>query len=118
MKAVILAAGEGTRLRPLTLSRPKHLIPVGGKTVVEHVLEAVKGAGINEVVVVVHYKAEKLKNFLGNGSKYGIRIDYVHQNEMKGTADAIKIVEPHVEEDFFLIYGDLLTTSEAIKKTF
>jgi len=115
MKAVILAAGEGTRLRPLTLSRPKHLIPVGGKTVVEHVLEAVKGAGINEVVVVVHYKAEKLKNFLGNGSKYGIRIDYVHQNEMKGTADAIKIVEPHVEEDFFLIYGDLLTTSEAIK---
>ena len=115
MKAVILAAGEGTRLRPLTLTRPKHLIPVGEKPVIEYVLEAVKEAGINEVLIVVHYRAEQLKHFLGDGSKYGLRIEYIYQTEMKGTADAIKAIETHVNEDFLLIYGDLLTTPEVIK---
>jgi bifunctional UDP-N-acetylglucosamine pyrophosphorylase/glucosamine-1-phosphate N-acetyltransferase len=115
MKAVILAAGEGTRLRPFTLTRPKHLISVGGKTVIEYSLDAVKNAGVNEVIVVAHYKTEQLKDFLGDGSKFGLTIEYAHQNEMKGTADAIKTVESNVNEDFLLIYGDILTTSEAIK---
>lgn len=115
MKAVILAAGEGTRLRPFTLTRPKHLIPLGGKTVIEHVLDAITNAGVDEAFVVVHHKAEQLKDFLGDGSKYGLELNYVHQTEMKGTADAIKTVEPNVNEDFLLIYGDILTTSEAIK---
>jgi UDP-N-acetylglucosamine diphosphorylase/glucosamine-1-phosphate N-acetyltransferase len=115
VKAVILAAGEGTRLRPFTLTRPKHLISIGEKTVVEYILEAVKEAGINDVLMVVHYKAEQLKNFLDDGSRYGLKIEYVNQVEMKGTADAIKTVEPHVNEEFLLIYGDLLTTSDAIK---
>ena len=115
MKAVVLAAGEGTRLRPFTLTRPKHLISVAGKTVMEHVLDAVKNAGINEVIVVVHYKAEQLRDFLGDGSKFGLSIEYVRQAEMKGTADAIKCVESNVNEDFLLIYGDILTTPEAIK---
>ncbi len=115
MKAVILAAGEGTRLRPLTLTRPKHLIPVGEKPVIEYVLDAIKEAGIDEVLIVVHYRAEQLKDFLGNGSKHGLRIEYIYQTEMKGTADAIKTIEPHVDEDFMLIYGDLLTTPEVIK---
>lgn len=115
MKAVILAAGEGTRLRPFTLTRPKHIIPVGEKTVVEYVLEAVKEAGVDEVIMVVHYKLEQLKNFLGDGSKYELSIEYAEQVEMKGTADAIKTVEPHANEDFLLIYGDLLTTPDAIK---
>ena len=114
MKAVILAAGEGTRLRPFTLTRPKHLISVGGKTVIEHVLETVKNAGINETVIVVHYKAEQLKAFLGDGSKFGLSLEYVHQTEMKGTADAIQTAEAKVNEDFLLIYGDILTTSEAV----
>jgi UDP-N-acetylglucosamine diphosphorylase/glucosamine-1-phosphate N-acetyltransferase len=115
MKAVILAAGEGTRLRPFTLTRPKHLISVGGKTVMEHVLDAVKNAGVNEVIVVVHYKAEQLRDFLGDGSKFGLSIEYAPQTEMKGTADAIRTVESNVNEEFLLIYGDILTTSEAIK---
>jgi len=114
VKAVILAAGEGTRLRPFTLTRPKHLISVGGKTVIEHVLETVKNAGINETVIVVHYKAEQLKDFLGDGSKFGLSLEYVHQTEMKGTADAIQTAEAKVNEDFLLIYGDILTTSEAV----
>jgi bifunctional UDP-N-acetylglucosamine pyrophosphorylase/glucosamine-1-phosphate N-acetyltransferase len=115
MKAVILAAGEGTRLRPFTLTRPKHLISVGGKTVMEHVLDAVKNAGVNEVIVVVHYKAEQLRDFLGDGSKFGLSIEYIRQTEMKGTADAIRTVESNVNEEFLLIYGDILTTSEAIR---
>lgn len=115
MKAVILAAGEGTRLRPFTLTRPKHLIPVGGKTVIEHVLNAIGNAGVDEALVVVHYKAEQLRDFLGDGSTYGLTLKYVQQIDMKGTADAIKTVEPNVNEDFLLVYGDILTTSEAIE---
>jgi UDP-N-acetylglucosamine diphosphorylase/glucosamine-1-phosphate N-acetyltransferase len=115
MKAVILAAGEGTRLRPFTLTRPKHLISIGGKTVMEHVLDATRNAGITEVIIVVHYKAEQLKDFLGDGSKLGVSIEYIRQIEMKGTADAIKTVESNVNEDFLLIYGDILTTSDAIR---
>ena len=115
MKAVILAAGEGSRLRPLTLTRPKHLIPVGERPLIEYLLEAIKQAGINEAFIVVHYKAEQMKRFLGDGSKYGLKVEYVDQAEMKGTADAIKALEPYVPEDFLLIYGDILTTSEAIK---
>ena len=115
MKAAILAAGEGSRLRPLTLTRPKHLIPVGERPVIEYLLEAVKEAGIDEALIVVHYKAEQLKHFLGDGSKYGLRIEYVDQTEMKGTADAIKTLEPYVNDDFLLVYGDILTTSEVIK---
>ena len=115
MKAVILAAGEGTRLRPLTLTRPKHLIPVGEKPVIEYILEAVKEAGIDEILIVVHYRAEQIKHFLGDGSKHGLRIEYIYQAEMKGTADAIKTIEPHISGDFLLIYGDLLTTPEVIK---
>ena len=115
MKAVILAAGEGTRLRPLTLTRPKHLIPVGEKPVIEYVVETLKEAGIDEILIVIHYMAEQIKHFLGDGSKQGLRIEYIYQTEMKGTADAIKTIEPHVNEDFLLIYGDLLTTPEVIK---
>jgi UDP-N-acetylglucosamine diphosphorylase/glucosamine-1-phosphate N-acetyltransferase len=115
VKAVILAAGEGTRLRPLTLTRPKHLIPVGEKCVIEYLLDAVKEAGINEILIVVHYRADQLEQFLGDGSKNDLKIKYLQQNEMKGTADAIKTVEPHANEDFLLIYGDLLTTSEVIR---
>jgi len=81
----------------------------------EHVLDAVKSAGVNEVIVVVHYKAEQLKDFLRDGSKFGLSIEYVHQTEMKGTADAIKTVESNVNENFLLIYGDILTTSEAVE---
>jgi bifunctional UDP-N-acetylglucosamine pyrophosphorylase/glucosamine-1-phosphate N-acetyltransferase len=91
------------------------LIPVGERPVIEYSLKAVKEAGINEALIVVHYKAEQLKHILGDGSRYGLRIDYVDQTEMKGTADAIETLEPHVNEDFLLIYGDILTTSEVIK---
>lgn len=116
MKAVILAAGKGTRLHPLTLTRPKHLVPVGGKPIIDHVLTALKQAGINEVVFVVNYMAEQLQNYLGDGTKYGMKIEYTVQQQLKGTADATSYAEPFVKDYFLLMYGDWLMTPDAILK--
>ena len=115
MIGVILAAGEGRRLRPLTLTRPKHMIPVGGKPILEHLVNAVKAAGIKEILVVVGYKAETIKEYFGNGSEFGVSINYVNQKRILGTADAIASVKKHVNEDFLVVNGDLLSSSDAIK---
>lgn len=114
MKAVILAAGKGTRLHPLTLTRPKHLVPVGGKPIIDHVLTTLKHAGINEIVFIVNYRAEHLQHYLGDGSKYKMKFEYTVQKQLKGTADATSFAEPFVKESFLLTYGDWLTTSNAI----
>lgn len=116
MKAVVLSAGEGIRLRPLTLTRPKHLIPIGGKPLLEHLLTSIKTAGLEEVLIVVHYMHEQIQNFFGDGSKLGLQLQYVFQKQMGGTADAISTIEPFVKNDFFLIYGDLFVTPNVIKQ--
>jgi len=114
LKAVVLAAGEGTRLRPLTYTRPKHLIPVGGKPILMHVLLTLKKAGISEICIVVGYKAEMIKNFFGDGSNLGLKIEYAIQPKFMGTADAIKRAEPYVDDNFLAVYGDLLFSPETI----
>jgi bifunctional UDP-N-acetylglucosamine pyrophosphorylase/glucosamine-1-phosphate N-acetyltransferase len=116
MKAVVLAAGEGVRLQPLTLTRPKHLISVGGKPILEHCLNAIKACGINEVIIVVNYMAEAIRKYFGSGEGFGLKIEYVKQPAVLGTGNAVGVVEPYVQEDFVLIYGDLLFTSEALRK--
>ncbi|MEM2465881.1 MAG: sugar phosphate nucleotidyltransferase [Candidatus Bathyarchaeia archaeon] len=116
MKAVVLAAGEGTRLQPITLTRPKHLISVGGKPVLEHCLNAVKACGISEIVIVVHYMAEAIRRYFGSGEKLGLKIEYAYQKGVLGTGNAASVVEPFVDGDFVLVYGDLLFTAEALKK--
>ncbi|MEM3815714.1 MAG: sugar phosphate nucleotidyltransferase, partial [Candidatus Bathyarchaeia archaeon] len=116
MKAVVLAAGEGQRLRPLTLTRPKHMIPVGGKPILEHLLSALKIPSIEEVLIVVNYKAEIIKAYFGDGSKYGVKIRYVVQEKVAGTADAVHTVEEYVgDEDFLTVNGDLLVSDDVIK---
>jgi len=115
MKAVVLAAGEGIRLRPLTLTRPKHLISVGGKPFLEHLLTSLKIAGIDETLIVVHYMADKIQQYFGNGSSLGMKLEYVVQKQIGGTADAAGIAEDHVKEDFLLIYGDLYIEPNVIK---
>jgi len=114
MKAVILAAGKGTRLHPITLTRPKHLVPVGGKPIIDNVLNALKNAGINEVVFVVNYMSEPLQKYLGDGTNYGMQFEYTVQQQLRGTADAASFAEPFVKEPFLLTYGDWLTTPNAI----
>lgn len=114
MKAVILVAGKGTRLQPLTLTRPKHLVPVAGKPIIDHVLTALKQAGISEALLIVNYMAESLRQYLGDGTRYEMKFEYAVQEQLKGTADAASFAQPFVEDDFLLTYGDWLTTPRAI----
>jgi len=116
VKALILAAGEGRRLQPITSTRPKHLIKVGGKPILERCLSMLKASGINEAVIVVHYMADAICDYLGDGETFGLKIEYVKQNAMLGTGNAVGVVEPYVREDFLLVYGDLLFTAEALRK--
>ena len=116
MKAVILAAGEGVRLQPITLTKPKHLIEIGGKPILAHGLNAVKASGINEVLIVVHYMADAIRDYFGDGERFGLKIEYAEQKGVLGTGNAVSVVEPYVEDDFLLVYGDLLFTSEAVRK--
>ena len=110
MKAVVLCGGEGTRLRPFTYTQAKHLLPVAGRPVVEHALEAVRAAGITEVGIVVSPSVEKqFRERLGDGTRLGLRIGYVLQPEPKGLAHAVLCAEGFVGDDPFLVYlGDNL----------
>ncbi|MCK5592650.1 NTP transferase domain-containing protein [Candidatus Bathyarchaeota archaeon] len=116
MKAVVLAAGEGIRLRPLTSTRPKHLIPVGGKPLLEHLLSSIKAAGVDEALIVVYYMADRIQQFFGDGSKFGMKLEYVLQAGVRGTADATGLAKDYVKEDFLLVYGDLFITPDVIKQ--
>jgi UDP-N-acetylglucosamine diphosphorylase/glucosamine-1-phosphate N-acetyltransferase len=116
MKAVILAAGEGIRLLPITATRPKHLIRVGGKAILEHCLDALKACGITEAVIVTHYMGEAIRSYFGDGAEFGFKLDYAEQKAVLGTGNAASVAEPFVESDFLLVYGDLLFTADAVKK--
>lgn len=115
MKAVILAAGEGVRLQPITLTRPKHLIKIGGKPILEHCLDAVKKCGIEDVLIITHYMGEAIRSYFGDGKNFGLRIEYAEQKETLGTGNAVSVAEPYVSGDFLVVYGDLLFTAEAVK---
>jgi len=115
MKAVILAAGEGVRLQPLTLTRPKHLINVGGKPILEHCLKAVKTSGIDEALLVIHYMGDTIRQYFDDGKNYGLTINYIEQKKVLGTGDAVNTVAPYIKDDFLLVSGDLLFSAEAIK---
>jgi UDP-N-acetylglucosamine diphosphorylase/glucosamine-1-phosphate N-acetyltransferase len=115
MKAVLLAAGEGVRLLPLTATRPKHLIKVGGKPILQFCLEAVKNAGITEAIIVTHYMGDAIRQYFGDGEKLGLKISYVEQKAVLGTGNAASVAEPYVDGDFVLIYGDLLFGQDAVK---
>ncbi len=115
MKAVLLAAGEGVRLKPITATRPKHLIKVGGKPILEHGLDALKVCGVTETVIVTHYMGDAIRQYFGDGEKLGLKIEYVEQAEMLGTGNAVSAVESYVDGDFVLVYGDLLFAPEAME---
>jgi len=115
MKAVLLAAGEGVRLLPITATRPKHLIKVAGKPILQYCLEAVKNAGIDEVIIVTHYMGEAIREYFSEGEKLGLRISYVEQKAVLGTGNAASVAEPYIDDDFVLIYGDLLFGKDVVK---
>lgn len=116
MKAVILAAGEGTRLKPLTDLRPKPMIPVANRPLLEHVVEAVAAAGITEIVLVVGYHRERIQNHFGDGGEWGVEVTYAGQDKQLGTGDAVLQAEPYVDGDFVVLNGDRVIESRLIER--
>ncbi len=116
MKAVVLAAGEGVRLQPITTTRPKHLIRVGGKPILQHCLETLKSVGVTEIVIVTHYMGGAIREFFGDGTKLHLKIEYVEQPSVLGTGNAAAVVEPYLKENFLLVYGDLLYSPESVQR--
>ncbi len=115
MKAVVLAAGEGVRLQPITATRPKHLIKVCGKPILEYCVDALKSCGLAEIVTVTHYMSSAIRQYFGGGEEFGLKITYVEQAEVLGTGNAVSMVEPHVDDDFVLVYGDLLFAPDMLR---
>lgn len=113
MKAVVLAAGEGTRMRPLTEKRPKPLLPVGGKPLLKRVLESCLGE-VDGFVLVVGYREEEIRNHFGSGYE-GIPIEYVTQKEQKGTAHAVGCASKVVDTRFLVLNGDVLISDDFIE---
>ena len=111
MKCVILAAGEGKRVHPLTFTRPKVMIPIANKPILEwNILNAID-AGIKEFIFVVSYKSEMVRSYFGKGEKWNVKIEYVYQGEALGTAHAIGVVEKFVD-DFIVLCGDTIFSKE------
>ena len=104
MKAFILAAGLGTRLRSLGLDMPKVMVPIGGKPLLEYHLELFKRQGIREFIVNLHYLPEKITDYFGDGSRFGVSITYSLEPELLGTAGAVKKMEANLRL-FFGVTG-------------
>jgi len=108
-KAVVLAAGRGTRMRELTADLPKPMIEVRGKPVLQHIVEGLRDAGICEFLIVVGYRGDTVRNFLGDGSRYDIAIRYATQTVQDGTGRVVDLARDFVRDiPFVLSYGDIL----------
>lgn len=116
MKAVILAAGKGTRMGPLTESRPKVMLPLANRPLLEHIIVNLKTADIREFLIVAGYHKEKITDYFKDGSRLGVDIEYIEQNVQKGTADAIAVARDSIRERFLVTNGDVLTGIPDIKR--
>lgn len=115
VQAVILAAGEGTRMHPLTYTRPKVMLPVFNKPILEHLVEELKQAGIKDIVFVVGYRDDTIREHFGDGSEWGLKIDYVTQRKQLGTADALRSSSHMLEDRFLMLNGDAIINSKDIE---
>ncbi|WUH95113.1 mannose-1-phosphate guanyltransferase [Streptomyces sp. NBC_00433] len=110
MKAVVMAGGEGTRLRPMTSSMPKPLLPVVNRPIMQHVLTLLKRHGLTETVVTVQFLASLVKNYFGDGEEFGMELSYANEEKPLGTAGSVKNAEDALKDDSFLVIsGDALT---------
>ena len=110
MQAVVLVGGEGTRLRPLTYGTPKPMVPLFGVPFLERTLSRLREAGVDDVILAAGYMPSAITEHLGDGSRLGMRITYVIEDEPLGTAGAIKNVAEHITGPFFVLNGDVLTS--------
>ena len=109
LKAVLLVGGLGTRLRPLTNDRPKSIVPVLNRPVLEHTIAYLKQYGIGEVILTLNYLPEAIQKLFGDGRNSGVRLDYCIEEEPRGTAGAVKNAEQYLRESFFVLNGDVFT---------
>lgn len=110
MKTMILAAGLGTRLRPLTDTIAKPMIPVVNKPVMEHVIELLAGQGFRDLYANIHYRADEIADYFGNGKRWNVDLKYSHEDVLFGTAGGLKRLESFFREDTFVVFSsDLLT---------
>ncbi|MHC5066073.1 MAG: sugar phosphate nucleotidyltransferase [Planctomycetota bacterium] len=107
LKGVILAAGKGTRMQPFSEHYPKPILPLGGKPLISHQLEILAQIGIRDVTIVIGHLGQEVVNALGDGSRYGLKIEYVVQEETLGIAHAVSGLERFVDRPFFLLLGDI-----------
>ncbi len=108
IQAVVMAGGSGTRLRPLTENLPKPMVPVGGRPMLERIIEQLRDAGVSRVMVTTHYKGELISNHFGDGKGFGVNISYVEEDKPMGTAGGLSQLEPS-DEPILVINGDILT---------
>ena len=109
MKAVVMAGGEGSRLRPLTIGRPKPMVPIVDMPVIEHIFGLLRRHGITEVVVTLQYLARVIQDYFGDGADFGMQIHYTVEETPLGTAGSVKNAEALLDEPFIVISGDALT---------
>ncbi|VVC01173.1 Bifunctional protein GlmU [uncultured archaeon] len=115
-KAVVLAAGEGKRLRPLTYTRPKCMIQLAGKPILRHVLENLKEAGVSDAAVLVKYKQEAITDYFNANPIEGMKLSFIEQGDKYGTAAAFGYAEEFATETFFGVAGDIITEATALQK--
>ncbi|MFW9934211.1 MAG: bifunctional sugar-1-phosphate nucleotidylyltransferase/acetyltransferase [Candidatus Thorarchaeota archaeon] len=118
MKVLILAAGYGTRLHPLTQNRPKAMLPLFGKPMLHHVIDSVVEAGMKEIVLVVGHYRDQIESYFGNGNQFGVTINYAEQSEPKGEYDAVLAAEEQLagENRFLMTDCDIITTANRFKE--
>ncbi len=115
MKAVIMAGGEGTRLRPLTCNRPKPMVPVVNKPVMEHIIDLLKKHNLTDIAVTLQYMPELIKEFFHDGNEFGVNMRYYIEQTPLGTAGSVKNAEEFLNDTFVVISGDALTDIDLSK---
>src|SRR4030065_345150 len=113
-QAVVLAAGEGQRLRPFTVSPPKAMLSIADKPILQFVIEALARNGIRDIVLVVGYRKEQVYDYFGGGEQFGVEITYVTQEAQLGTAHALSRARDRVKDEFLVISGDNLIEAATI----
>lgn len=118
MKAVLLSAGLGTRLKPLTNKLPKVMVPINGKPGLEYVIKNLKSQGIEDFLINTHHFPEKIVNYFKAGSGFGIKVNYSYEQEILGTAGALNNFKDYLKERFLVVYADVISNiqfKEALK---
>ncbi|HXW99113.1 MAG TPA: bifunctional sugar-1-phosphate nucleotidylyltransferase/acetyltransferase, partial [Methanomicrobiales archaeon] len=115
MECVVLAAGEGRRMRPLTANRPKVMLPLANRPILEHLIVAARDAGVTEFTLVVGYREREVRACFGDGERLGVRIRYVPQRHQLGTGDALRACEGLVTGPFLLLNGDMVVKSADLR---